>query len=172
VSDTTPRPLAIEIANQFADVAPVDLEAMANAMSIRVNMNANLPANISGKITCRDSGRDSGRDAGGGKSYFIDVNASHSENRKRFTLAHEIAHFMLHRHLMQGGITDNEMYRSGLSDQVEMEANRLAAELLMPARLVREYWRNGHRSYAQLADIFGASPEATRIRLNQLGYGA
>jgi Zn-dependent peptidase ImmA (M78 family) len=135
---------------------------MAAAMSIHVNMNAELPLNVSGKIICREEGGD--------KLYFIEVNAYHSQNRKRFTLAHEIAHFILHKHLMQGGITDNEMYRSGLSDQVEMEANRLAAELLMPAKLVRECWAKGVKSLSQLAIRFGASEEAIRIRLKQLGY--
>jgi len=136
---------------------------MAHAMSISVNMNAPLLSNISGKIVCRD--------AAWGKSYAISVNGAHSENRKRFTLAHEIAHFILHKDLMQGGITDNEMYRSGLSDQVEFEANRLAAELLMPATLVKSFWRSGMCSVVQLASKFGASEEAMRIRLKQLGYG-
>jgi hypothetical protein len=55
VSETALRPPAIEIANRFIAVAPVDLEAMAAAMSIHVNMNANLPSHVSGKITCRES---------------------------------------------------------------------------------------------------------------------
>jgi Zn-dependent peptidase ImmA (M78 family) len=100
------------------------------------------------------------------------VNSEHSQNRKRFTLAHEIPHFILYKHLMQGVITDNEMYRSGLSDQVEMEANRLAGELLMPASLMKDYWRRGIKALSTLGQKFGASEEAIRIRLKQLGYGA
>ncbi len=154
----------IEVANRFLGEPPIDLVGMANALGISVNMNARLGPNISGKIIKT-------RDAEGDR-FNIEVNGSHSPNRRRFTLAHEISHFLLHKHLMTSGLVDNEIYRSGLGDRVEFEANRLAAELLMPASLVRAVWHSGNRSIGQLANAFGASEDAMRIRLEQLGFGA
>ncbi len=53
-------------------------------------------------------------------------------DRQRFTVAHELAHIVLHHHL-----------RHRLpGDEAEDEANRLAAELLMPARQVRPFLRD------------------------------
>jgi hypothetical protein len=82
-----------------------------------------LPAHVSGRLARIV-------DASGRTSFSIDVNGRHSDARRRFTLAQEIAHFLLHRDLMRDGIVDNAMYRSGLPDPIETEANRLAAELL------------------------------------------
>ena len=54
----------------------------------------------------------------------------------------------------------------------ETEANRYAAELLMPAAAMRARWRTGMRSFADFAATFGVSAAAARIRLKELGYGA
>lgn len=158
---TLPSTPGIEIANRFMAQAPVDLIGMAKDLGLSVNMKSRLGPNISGKITKKNGEN--------GDSFLIEVNEAHSENRRRFTLAHEISHYLLHRHLMGNGLVDNQMYRSGLSDRVESEANRLAAELLMPASLVRAAWRGGNRSISKLAQAFEASDDAMRIRVEQLG---
>ena len=49
-----------------------------------------------------------------------------------YTKLYEIAHFLLHREQIGSGISDDVLYRSSLSDQREAEANRLAADMLMP----------------------------------------
>lgn len=106
---------------------------------------------------------------GGASGFAIYVNAKHSEVRRRFTIAHEIAHFVLHRDLISDGITEDALYRSGLSDAVEREANGLAAEILMPRHLVRSYVASGTRNAAELAEIFEVSQQAMEYRLANLG---
>jgi Zn-dependent peptidase ImmA (M78 family) len=64
------------------------------------------------------------------------------------------------------------MYRSGLPDYKEYEANRMAAEILMTKSAVRSLWASGVRSIAMLAQNFAASEAAVRIRLKQLGLAA
>jgi predicted transcriptional regulator len=150
---------ALVIAGEFLNRAPVDVEAMAEALGLTVNMNAPMPPNLSGSIRRGGNGR---------AGYRIEVNGSHSPNRKRFTLAHEIAHFILHRDLIGNGIEDNAMYRSGLSEPVEIEANRMAAQILMPTALVRDVYKAGLRYIGGLSSAFGVSEEAMRIRLEQL----
>lgn len=110
MSDDTraPQPIATNpmlLAASFFHSAPVDLQGMADALGLSVNVSAKLPMDVSGSIT---------RSASGKAGYHIDINAAHSLNRKRFTLAHEIAHYLLHRDLIGDGIEDNGLYRSRL----------------------------------------------------------
>lgn len=76
----------------------------------------------------------------------IRINRHDVKERQRFTLAHEIAHFLLHRDKIGDGITDDVLYRSGLSDAQEAQANRLAADIVMPWGLIQ----NRLESYADL----------------------
>ena len=61
--------------------------------------------------------------------------------RRRFTIAHEIAHFLLHRDKIGDQLSDDAMYRSSLSSDDERAANRLAADILMPMGLIQDYMR-------------------------------
>ncbi|WP_053323268.1 ImmA/IrrE family metallo-endopeptidase [Komagataeibacter europaeus] len=149
-----------DIAKCYMKKAPTDLMGMASALGIRVDNNATFEdKNLSGSIKrCRDG------------SYQIAINGSDSEQRKRFTLAHELAHFMLHRDIIDSvGLVDDAMYRSGASATEEYQANSLAAELLMPKDLVRLFWKKGLCGIYQLGGAFDASPDAVKIRLRQLG---
>ena len=93
--------------------------------------------------------------------------------RLRFTLAHEIAHYVLHRDLMGGvGLIDDALYRSKLGAWYERQANRMAADILMPAALVRGLYRGGMRSLAFSSETLDVSDAAVRIRLSELGLGA
>ena len=149
----------LEIAGRFLQEAPVDLLAMADALGLSVTMDAPLGPDISGRIT---------RGGTSPSGYHIEINGAHSPNRRRFTLAHEIAHYLLHRDLIGDGIEDNALYRSPLGGQIESEGNHLAAQMLMPGPLVRNLYRSGLRSLAALCGAFQVSEEAMRIRLKQL----
>lgn len=150
----------LEIAGEFLNEAPVDVLGMARALGLSVDMQAPLAPEISGRITLVNADP---------PTYRIEVNRSHSEKRKRFTLAHEIAHYLLHRDLIGDGIEDNALYRSRLSNEIEAQANRLAARILMPPELVRKIYRAGVKSLSGLCAAFEVSEDAMRIRLEQLG---
>ncbi|MGW1786468.1 ImmA/IrrE family metallo-endopeptidase [Streptomyces sp. NPDC002143] len=71
------------------------------------------------------------------------VNQTHSHERRRFTVAHELAHLRLHRGRPLILDTDTRVnYRNTVSsmatDREEIEANRFAAALLAPETLVRD----------------------------------
>ena len=153
------RQTSFDIISAFLASAPVNLEGMAEALGLTVDTNADLPDDASGRIS---------RMPANPLQYKIEVNHRHSSRRKRFTLAHEISHYLLHRDQIGDGVTDSAMYRSRLSDYIETEANRLAAELIMPANLLRPVWRAGFRSLVDLCNRFDVSEEALRIRLKQL----
>ena len=67
----------------------------------------------------------------------IGVNSTHPPTRQRFTVAHEIAHYVMHAG--QPMFVDRFArvnWRNGESNQEEIEANQFAAELLMPRQFV------------------------------------
>lgn len=62
---------------------------------------------------------------------------------KRFTIAHEIAHLLLHRPILREGVTDDVLYRSPhLGGTQETEANKMAADILEAGGW---YAKNGRR---------------------------
>jgi len=68
-----------------------------------------------------------------GKGWAIVYNSSVSPGRKRFTVAHEFGHYLMHRTLMPRGFECDEAsvtFRDGAD--LEAEADTFAAYLLMP----------------------------------------
>ncbi|MDF1598266.1 ImmA/IrrE family metallo-endopeptidase [Mesorhizobium sp. YIM 152430] len=151
--------ITVDIIDRFQREYPVDIYGMAQALKIRV-VEQDLPDTISGKIEHWWRG-----------DFMITVNSRHSRTRKRFTIAHEIAHYVLHRDLIgEDGITDNALYRDNrIGDIRERQANRYAATLLMPKSLVRRAWNEGVNDHQAMAQAFDVSPAVAEIRLRELG---
>lgn len=146
------------LAHQFE--APVKISAIARAMNVTLR-GATLAPGISGEIR-----PDTMAPAG----FMIKINRHDPARRQRFTAAHELAHFLLHRDQIGSGISDDVLYRSALSDNREAEANRLAADILMPESLIQEWLDNAKAlkvedKVAYLADRFEVSEAAIKIRL-------
>jgi hypothetical protein len=148
---------ATQLITHFQSRAPVDILGLANALGLNV-WEDDLPDGISGKLF-RDA------DNGGVSGYSILVNSPEPPVRKRFTTAHEIAHFILHREVIDSGIEDDALYRSRLSNAMEAAANRLAADILMPYRLIRDLQREGWTEIPDLAKELQVSQHALSIRL-------
>lgn len=113
----------------------------------------------------------------------IGVNSRHHPNRKRFTIAHEIGHFLLHRG--EELIIDRNFKvtvshrdeRSGTGESAdEIEANHFAAALLMPAEFLkkdllgRDFDASDDDQIQDLAARYKVSAQAMTIRLVNLGY--
>lgn len=143
------------------DVAPVRLSDLAKALGVPVKA-ATLAPGISGEIRPYENG------------FVIRINRHDPAKRQRFTVAHELAHFLLHADQIGTGISDDVLYRSSLSDRREAQANRLAADILMPDGLVRQqveaaYEKGVGDLVLFLAEEFAVSEAAMRIKLDQLG---
>lgn len=139
---------------------PVKVGAIAKAFGIDVKKST-LAAGISGEIKETDG------------KIVIRVNRHDVKERQRFTLAHEIAHFLLHRDKIGDGITDDILYRSGLSDAQEAQANRLAADIVMPWVLIQKTLENytdlkPEQKIEQLAQEAEISTTAIKIRLGKI----
>lgn len=115
---------------------------------------------------------------------IIGVNKSHHTNRQRFTIAHEIGHYLLHPgepvHVdgtnVAFRLNRRDIDSSTGQDDSEREANLFAAELLMPARLLEKDLRTADidllndDDVAELAAQYGVSTQALTFRLANLGY--
>jgi hypothetical protein len=149
-----------EIVRQFTTDVPVRVGALAVALGLEV-VKAPLEPRISGLIQPSDD-----TEAG----FRIKVNKYEIPERQRFTIAHEIAHYLLHRDSIGAGVVDSILYRSNLTSRKETEANRLAAAIVMPAPLVkRELDRLGGihiiGTVEEMARLFGVSAPAMKVRL-------
>jgi Zn-dependent peptidase ImmA (M78 family) len=158
LADPTPT----EIVERYTQDAPVRVEAIARDLGIPVIQDVLDEAEIAGKIIRDNSGRSP-------SGYTIYLNARDPIRRQRFTLAHELAHYVLHRDLIGDGLIDDAMYRSKLGEWYETQANRWAADTLMPAALTRGLYRGGMVSLADLSRTLDVSEQAIRIRLSELG---
>lgn len=105
-----------------------------------------------------------------GGRWVVGVNALHHRNRRRFTIAHEIAHFVLHRNSEKRFVDQTFARREGSGVPMENEADRFAAELLMPEPAVRAVIARGIVSLQQLAAEFQVSTLAMKFRVKNLGY--
>ena len=117
-----------------------------------------------------------------GDSVSMIVNSSSEKSRQRFTVAHEIGHFLLHK----GAVYLDKRVRVNLLDRgpglatafEEIQANQFAAELLMPRewmieevdrRLQDERQTSEDDLLDGLAKHFNVSRDAVEYRLANLG---
>lgn len=153
---------------------PVLVEELAQALGIRVQKK---PADdtLSGFLI---------RDLKNHRA-VIGVNSSHSENRRRFTVAHELGHFLLHETGRIYVDDVNNIFRVQHRDEnsskgenfEEKEANLFAAELLMPKKFLEKDLASlttlnllDEEELKKLADSYKVSTQALTFRLAYLGY--
>jgi Zn-dependent peptidase ImmA (M78 family) len=109
--------------------APVRVDLLARAEGLQI-VEAAFDGDVSGALV---------RSAG---VAGIAVNAKQHPNRRRFTIAHELAHYLLAHttedHLdWQFSILRRDEKSSEASDAKEIEANAFAANLLMPKEFLK-----------------------------------
>jgi len=150
--------------------APVPVWEIARAKGARIVPDS-LEGDLSGFLY---------RDA---SQKVIGVNTQHAPVRQNFTVAHELAHLLLHDqeqlHVDRAFPTvrlRDDVSSQGIDD-AEKEANLFAAELLMPVGFLRQdlAGRNTLDLYdedyiPELAQKYGVSVQALMFRLQYLGY--
>jgi len=150
------------VLDRFLSEYPVKLGHLAKELGVAIRVSS-LGTGISGAISRE------------GNQYVIKVNRNEARERQRFTIGHELAHFLLHRTIIDSspdGITDTVLYRSGAPDRIEYEANRLAADIVMPMRLIEKELRENFggvvtdATIESLASQFEVSKAAMEIRLS------
>lgn len=143
---------------------PVDPVLLANKLNIRIYAGEFRDPDISGVMRKK------------GNETEILIQSDHHPNRQRFTIAHEIGHYILHADKDELEKKDIIFRRSREFTIEEEEANRFAAALLMPKKAILKEIEecNALLQYKDilvdyLATKFRVSTQAMRIRLFNLG---
>lgn len=113
--------------------APIPVDKIAKALGVQIRYSP-LDEELSGMIYIKDG------------IPIIGVNALHHPNRQRFTIAHELGHYMLHRNVLSNEVHVDKQFKilmrdsksSAGTDTMEVEANKFAAELLLPEFLIED----------------------------------
>lgn len=158
----------IEILEAFSEMPGANVKAMALALGVGYQERS-LGGVYSSQIECL-----------GPRKYGITVCTSLADQQRRFAAAHEIGHYLLHRDLMDeaGRSVHRDILfgdAAGSNDPVpflkeyEIQANRMAARIMMPKQLLSKMFNPVHDNTGELAERFMVSRRAMRIRLGQLG---
>lgn len=154
--------------NNISD-APVNIEKICQYYDINIEP-IDVEDNLSGFFLVNDK-----------KTKIIGYNKNHSDNRKRFTIAHEFGHFQLHLQNAQKFFIDNntKFFRNEKSSSGELkqerEANAFAAALLMPIPLLEKELnkidenKDINSVVTRLSLAFLVSEESMKYRLINLG---
>ena len=125
-------------------------------------LSRSFPEALSGLIFAHEGGA------------VIGVNSDHPETRQRFTMAHELGHYLLGHHERAGDYDDRfhfdltEGTPPGFDWRAERSANDFAADLLMPRRLIAAEFKKS-QDPTTLATRFNVSQVAMGFRLVNLG---
>ena len=145
---------------------PISVEYLAEAVRAHIRFEA-FDGEMSGMVLRSPDG-----------SAVIGVNSRHSPVRRRFSIAHEIGHLVLHEEeSLHVDAWTPFAYRTDKSsegtDPREIEANQFAAELLMPKAWIQRDMAALSTSLAEeaverLADMYQVSMQAMTLRLHRL----
>ena len=107
----------------------------------------------------------------------IKINENHPYNRQRFSIAHEIAHYVLHPEELKNNL---RIDRSQRKTDLEREADQLASELLLPEKVLKDYLKTeleikdkgavNNSAISKIIKKFEVSALTAIIRLRALGY--
>lgn len=137
---------------------PLDVEALLTLLGVKVQYDNDLDQSISGSLRKHE------------ETWICTVNGKHHQTRQRFTLAHELAHYLLHRNDSSEFIDRTYFRNADSKDAMEHEANSFAASLLMPDHEFRYFVARVSSSIDDIARHFKTSPLAVRVRGKQLGF--
>lgn len=144
---------------------PIDPKFCANQLNVKVHSDV-LDDDISGIFIAEDD------------EYLIIYNSFENLQRQRFTIAHELGHFILHKSSKlfvdrkQKALFRDSASTTGESIK-EREANAFAAALLMPKRLIEKEivtLSDQDDIVDKLAEKFNVSKMSMSFRLSNLGY--
>jgi Zn-dependent peptidase ImmA (M78 family) len=137
---------------------PIDLDNIFTALRYK-KIEINKPNGIDGAIMEVK-----------GKGMIVAINKAKTNNRVRFTLAHELGHFFLHHDKRDYYDSEEERQfedfpnsKSSIAKPArESEADVFASELLIPLEQLKKYVKKGH-NINELAEIFQVSKHAMSI---------
>ncbi|CAE6883360.1 ImmA/IrrE family metallo-endopeptidase [Vibrio harveyi] len=150
VNQKTPEDILAIAKKNNIETRPIDLKGLCHLLGIGIQYLP-LENNVSGKLH-HDGNR-----------WLINVNSLHHPRRQRFTIAHELGHYFLHRDSQQD-YEDTTFHRGKAYSEKELEADNFAGALLMPKDEFRDYVRFSSNKIDDIAEYFGTSSVAIKKR--------
>jgi hypothetical protein len=145
--------LALALRETLRLPARVDLSALAQDLKLSI-VEADADS-FDGALLCSRN-RLSGR--------ILVKRSMREEGRKRFTVAHEIGHFILHRERQISCLPSDIARWENAGENPERQADNFASELQLPSHELLKQIGDGSPSFqliGSLADFFGTSLTAT-----------
>lgn len=154
---------------------PIDLDYILSCLDIKkeyMDIFDDKNSNYSGCISINDG------------HAIIKINPLDPNTRQRFTIAHEICHYLwdfpedlTNLSDSEKVIKDEKFYRSNQSNPIEVRANKFASQLLMPKNMIIFQAKrllgiqtqiDTYQFIVKMANRFDVSLKAMEIRLEQL----
>lgn len=167
MTDITVKMSATEkvVYEKYRNSFPFPVVQFADEIGLKIFVTEKAPESMCGAISKHND------------EYHIVVNGNHSETRMRFTVAHELGHYFNDKAYLDnaGEIKDESkqskkwLFRQDNAPhdpamaRMDVLANRLAADLLMPKDAFIEKWEE-LRTPEDVAEFFNVSPDAARVR--------
>lgn len=149
----------LDIHQRHTQKLPVNVYGLAGDLGLRVSTH-NIAESGRMQLICG--------------TWCILINIHLTPAQQKFTLAHMIGHYLLHRDLMENGLHIDKLFGDEaktnpsypLEPKHDEQANRIAADILMPAPLMRE-----HKALPlkELSAKFGIPEQPLKIRREHLG---
>lgn len=170
--DSDPEARAEETLARFNfKLPPMPVDKIAKGLGAVIRFQP-LDEELSGMIYVKDG------------TPIIGVNALHHPNRQRFTLAHEIGHLVMHHDIISAEVHIDKEFPVLMRDatsatgqvKVERDANRFAAALLVPRRMLEKELRakpfeiDGQSPLDELAKKFRVSKQMIEFRITNLPF--
>jgi Zn-dependent peptidase ImmA (M78 family) len=173
-----PQEMPAELRTKYQNCFPMPIVAIARDLGLEIYETGDFENTQSGSIVKE------------GDKYIIYINSHHAPTRKRFSIAHEIGHFLKHRAQLDKGQemidyivqtapngeqphhavalhrkTDHDMTEE--ERKQEQAVNAFAAELLMPEEEFRKIFEKSN-TIEEIAGYFNVSASAATIRAKSL----
>lgn len=163
----TPQEKALDILEELKiKNAPVDVDFIASQRGIVVHYIP-LEEKLSGMIFRQNA-------------TIIIINSLHHPNRQRFTLAHELGHFVMHMQDLGSEVHVDKKFQAHARNEIssqgwdikEIQANQFAAELLVPHPFLKLELQNtvihidDEENILKLARIFRVSSQMMTFRIS------
>lgn len=162
-----------QMLSRYKSTFPVQVGKLAEELGLTVVSTTDLPHGMSGSISKE------------GDRYVVYVNAAQPLRRQRFTIAHEIGHYLKHKSYLDQ--TDEILnpakkailnHKDGAAAEMndleerrrEYAADKFAGDLLMPEATFKDVWAKA-QCLKDVADFFGVSDMAANVRAALLGLG-
>jgi len=153
------RQRAHAILNMFGiKIPPIDVFDVAKKLGFEV-IPYDFPEQTSGVMMIEDG------------IQAIGVNENHALVRQRFSVAHELGHYLFGHDDFAGGnktFVDGSYNYADPQNRQELEANEFAAELLMPENMLRNDFSRFGLNVDKLSELYQVSKQAMWIQLINL----